>query len=79
MLEMRPGCERCDADLPPQSQDAWICSFECTFCSSCAEGPLGGHCPNCAGALTRRPTRETSLLSEHPATVQRTYNPPGRG
>jgi hypothetical protein len=32
MLQLRPDCECCDADLPPDSGDAPICSFECTFC-----------------------------------------------
>jgi hypothetical protein len=76
MLEMRPGCERCDADLPPESEDARICSFECTFCASCADGPLGGSCPNCAGVLRVRPTRATALLARNPATTKRTHNPP---
>ena len=57
MLEMRPACERCGRALPPDSGDAVICSFECTFCSDCARGGLGGRCPNCGGALERRPTR----------------------
>ncbi len=34
MLELRPNCEWCDADLPPESAEARICSFECTFCCS---------------------------------------------
>ena len=57
MLEMRPDCERCGADLPPDSRDALICSFECTFCAACAHGPLAGVCPNCGGDLQQRPTR----------------------
>ena len=31
MLELRPNCECCDKDLPPDSREAFICSFECTF------------------------------------------------
>ena len=31
MLLLKPGCECCDIDLPPDSQKAMICSFECTF------------------------------------------------
>ena len=57
MLLLKPGCECCDIDLPPDSQKAMICSFECTFCRSCAEGVLKGHCPNCGGELLRRPIR----------------------
>ena len=37
MLELRPNCESCDRDLPFDSPDARICSFECTFCAECAE------------------------------------------
>jgi uncharacterized protein len=58
MLEMRPGCERCSRELPADSGDAMICSFECTFCTDCAQGPLGGRCPNCGGVLERRPARK---------------------
>jgi uncharacterized protein len=54
MLALRPNCECCDRDLPPESRDAMMCSFECTFCKSCAEGVLKGRCPNCGGELVRR-------------------------
>ena len=47
MLELRPGCEACDKDLPPGAQDAMICTFECTFCRDCVETRLDGRCPNC--------------------------------
>jgi hypothetical protein len=57
MLELRPNCECCDRDLPPDAGDARICSYECTFCRDCAEGVLGGRCPNCGGELVRRPVR----------------------
>ena len=49
MLEMRPGCECCDRDLPPTSGDAFICTFECTFCRDCAREKLDSTCPNCGG------------------------------
>jgi hypothetical protein len=54
-LEMRGHCERCRAALPPEST-AYICSYECTFCASCADA-MAATCPNCAGDLVRRPTR----------------------
>jgi uncharacterized protein len=73
MLEMRPGCERCDTDLPPDSSDARICSFECTFCVSCVDGPLDGRCPNCGGVFSARPTRVGAVLDRHPAVTERTY------
>jgi hypothetical protein len=53
MLALRPNCACCD--LPPESRDAMMCSFECTFCKSCAEGVLEGRCPNCGGERVRRP------------------------
>ncbi|MGO7163955.1 DUF1272 domain-containing protein, partial [Rhizobium johnstonii] len=30
MLELRPNCECCDKDLPPDSIEARICTYECT-------------------------------------------------
>lgn len=75
MLELRPGCECCDKDLPPESSDARICSFECTFCVSCAQNQLGGVCPNCGGELVARPRRPASKLANNPPVAQRTYNP----
>lgn len=59
MLELRPSCECCDKDLPPESREAMICSFECTFCASCAGTVLGGRCPNCGGGFAPRPIRPT--------------------
>jgi hypothetical protein len=56
-LELRAACERCAAPLPPDSADARICSFECTFCASCADEL--GDCPNCGGELVRRPPRSS--------------------
>jgi uncharacterized protein len=50
MLTLRPSCECCDVDLPPDSRDAMICSFECTFCRACGENVLKGRCPNCGGS-----------------------------
>ena len=77
MLELRPGCECCDKDLPPESGDARICSFQCTFCVPCAEDVLGGKCPNCAGELVARPRRPASKLANYPASTQRIYKPAG--
>jgi hypothetical protein len=70
-LEMRPDCEHCGRDLPPGSGEAFICSFECTFCAQCVGGPLEGRCPNCAGNLEQRPTRAEALLARHPASTER--------
>jgi hypothetical protein len=71
MLELRPNCECCDRDLPPESPLAMICTFECTFCRDCAEGVLGGRCPNCGGNLVARPIRPPAMLARHPASTQR--------
>ena len=57
MLEMRTSCEHCAKVLPMESEEALICSYECTFCMDCAAGPLQGRCPNCQGELLRRPRR----------------------
>ncbi|MGE0743173.1 MAG: DUF1272 domain-containing protein [Hyphomonadaceae bacterium] len=71
MLELRPNCEQCDCDLPPDSAEARICSFECTFCAACAEGVLGGACPNCGGGLVARPVRPAAALAKYPASLKR--------
>jgi hypothetical protein len=71
MLQLRPNCECCDADLPPESTDAMICSFECTFCRRCAETVLAGRCPNCGGDLVRRPIRPADRLERFPASTER--------
>jgi len=79
MLQMRPNCECCDADLPPDSGAARICSFECTFCADCADQRLGGRCPNCDGDLIARPTRATALLAKFPASTERVLKAPAAG
>jgi hypothetical protein len=77
MLQLRPNCECCNRDLPPQSTQARICSFECTFCASCAETALAGKCPNCGGELLPRPRRPEGLLAKYPASSERIYKPEG--
>jgi hypothetical protein len=71
MLALRPNCECCDVDLPPDSGQARICTFECTFCADCAEVRLGGVCPNCGGELVRRPIRPEAMLARYPASTKR--------
>jgi len=71
MLQLRPNCECCDRDLPPDSAEAVICSFECTFCRSCAEAVSKGRCPNCGGELVRRPVRPKDKLVKYPASTER--------
>ncbi|MBS2038127.1 DUF1272 domain-containing protein [bacterium] len=53
MLEMRSHCQACGKELAPDSPNAVICSYECTFCR---EHELSA-CPNCKGELVRRPIR----------------------
>ena len=74
MLELRPGCENCDVDLPPASPEAVICTYECTWCRDCAE-KLGGICPNCGGNLVARPIRPAQLLDVNPASTDRIHRP----
>ena len=71
MLQMRPNCECCDADLPADQAGALICSFECTFCERCSTEKLRGRCPNCSGSLHPRPVRATALLEKYPASTER--------
>ncbi|MCX7168767.1 MAG: DUF1272 domain-containing protein [Proteobacteria bacterium] len=63
--------------MPPESVDARICSFECTFCESCADTVLGGECPNCGGELVARPRRPASKLANNPPSITRVFNPAG--
>lgn len=72
MLDMRPDCERCGADLPAEAAGAFICSFECSFCADCAE-TLDDRCPNCGGELVDRPTRTKALQAKFPASTERKY------
>lgn len=60
MLELRPNCECCDTDLPPDAPDARICSYECTFCAECVDAVLHNVCPNCGGGFAPRPVRPAS-------------------
>ena len=77
MLQMRPNCECCDRDLPADAAGAMICSFECTFCTSCVETVLHGTCPNCGGGFSPRPPRAAELLGKYPPSAERVYKPDG--
>ncbi len=74
-LALRPNCECCDKDLPPETREAMICTFECTFCADCAADRLGGICPNCSGELVRRPVRPVAALINNPASTVRVLKP----
>lgn len=79
MLELRPNCEMCDCDLPPDTPNARICSYECTFCADCVETTLHNVCPNCGGGFVPRPIRPTNAhrpgtgLGHHPAGLKRRH------
>ncbi|MEO1745151.1 MAG: DUF1272 domain-containing protein [Pseudomonadota bacterium] len=84
MLILKPNCECCDKDLPPDAEDARVCSFECTFCADCAETHFNNVCPNCGGEQVRRPIRPANKLVTSPASTKRfvkdhaVCNPPAR-
>ena len=77
MLALRPNCECCDKDLPPDSTEAMICSYECTFCRDCVNTILLNVCPNCGGGFAARPIRpkhnhqNNNFLGKHPASTER--------
>ncbi len=71
MLDLRPNCECCDRDLAPDSKDARICTYECTFCADCVETKLKGTCPNCGGNLVPRPVR--ALVARVPGLLDRVF------
>lgn len=77
MLQLRPSCECCDKALPPESTEARICSFECTFCEACAASQLAGLCPNCGGELVARPRRPAAKLAQFPASTKRVVKQQG--
>ncbi len=71
MLELRPNCECCAKDLPPASEEAMICSYECTFCRDCVARVFAGRCPNCGGGFAPRPIRPPWRLALDPASPAR--------
>ncbi|MHA1564186.1 MAG: DUF1272 domain-containing protein [Alphaproteobacteria bacterium] len=81
MLELRPNCELCNCDLGPESKDAMICTYECTYCINCAEGDLHNVCPTCGGGFEKRPVRPSKSwrpelklgLQNHPASSKRVH------
>jgi hypothetical protein len=77
VLELRPNCEYCDKDLPPDAADARICTYECTFCAACVDNVLHNVCPNCGGGFVPRPIRPRTErrpgtgLGKQPASTRR--------
>lgn len=81
MLDLRPTCEHCNRALPPASTEAFICSYECTFCATCVTEVLANVCPNCGGGFTPRPIRPAhnwkgdNFLGNDPASTQVKHRP----
>jgi hypothetical protein len=81
MLELRPTCEHCNRTLPPDSLEARICSYECTFCATCVAEILGNVCPNCGGGFAPRPVRPArdwtggNSLAKDPASTRVRHRP----
>lgn len=75
MIEIKPICENCAKPLPNDSNEAMICSFECTFCKDCVTQILENVCPNCGGGFEYRPTRPQILLSKNPASINHNHKP----
>ena len=75
MLEIRPTCEHCNKKLPFDSQEAMICTFECTFCENCVNAVLQHVCPTCGGGFEKRPIRPEQLLEKYPVSTKVVHKP----
>jgi len=75
MLEIRPSCEHCNTPLPYDSEEAMICTFECTYCRNCVSTVLQDVCPNCGGNFTKRPIRPAHLLAKYPVSEKVVHKP----
>ena len=75
MLELRPTCENCNKPLPNESDEAMICTYECTFCKDCVENVLHNVCPNCGGGFEKRPSRPAAQFRKHPASNAVVFKP----
>ena len=75
MLEIRPTCEHCNKALPYDSEEAMICTFECTFCEDCVTTILKSVCPNCGGNFQKRPIRPLNLLEKYPVSQEVVHKP----
>ena len=75
MLEIRPTCENCNKALAYDSQEAMICTFECTFCKECVENILQYVCPNCGANFVERPIRPKELLKKYPVSKKIIHRP----
>ncbi len=75
MLEIRPNCEHCNKDLPNTSTEAMICTFECTYCKTCAIEIFENVCPSCAGNFVERPIRTSKMVEKYPASEKSVFKP----
>ena len=75
MIEIRTNCENCNTPLPPNSEEAMICAFECTFCKKCVETILQNVCPNCSGGFEKRPILRNEYLSKYPPSDKKIFKP----
>ena len=81
MLELRPTCEHCNKPLPPDSLEARICTYECTFCAACVDTVLDNVCANCGGGFVPRPIRPSknwqgdNYLGKDPASTTIRHRP----
>ena len=81
MLELRACCENCGRALPPDTTEAMICTFECTFCRDCVTGVLDNVCPNCGGGFCARPIRPRrnwrgdNYTGKFPPATERRHRP----
>lgn len=75
MIEIRTNCENCNTDLPPNSEEAMICAFECTFCTNCVTAILHNVCPNCGGGFEKRPILRQKYLSKYPPSNKHILKP----
>ncbi len=75
MLEIRPNCEHCNKVLSNTTTEAMICSFECTYCKTCAIEIFENVCPNCSGNFAERPIRPKREIEKHPASSKQIFKP----
>lgn len=59
---MKQTCEGCGVAVPPETE-AYICSYDCTFCVDCYQS-RPGTCMHCGGELVRRPRRNGTAPAE---------------
>ncbi|PHR71202.1 MAG: hypothetical protein COA67_07140 [Lutibacter sp.] len=79
MLELRPNCEHCNKDLPNTSDEAMICTFECTYCKECALDVFENVCPSCSGNFVQRPIRTSKMIQKYPASTKKVFKPKDLG